>query len=102
LVAWLLWERTKTTRSLTLSNSKLIDVLEKTIVLAQSKGPLEFQAVQAMGMQYPVQEVAYDPSDEAEARRLGEIPPDAKDALNAYERDALDDSFLSDLDFLGR
>jgi hypothetical protein len=55
-----------------------------------------------MSMQYPVQETAYDPSDEAEARRLGELAPDPKDVLNAYERDALDDSFLSDLDYLGR
>lgn len=102
LVAWLLWERTRTTRSLTLSNEHLIAVLEKTIVLAQSKGPLEFQAVQAMSMQYPVQEAVFDPSDEAEARRLGEIPLDAKDVLNAHERDALDDSFLDELDFLGR
>ena len=102
LVAWLLWERTRTTRSLTLTNEHLIKVLDRTISLAQSKGPLEFQAIQAMGMQYSGPETAYDPSDEAEARRLGEYGPDPKEALNAYERDAVDDSFLSDLDFLGR
>jgi hypothetical protein len=82
------------------TTTRLVEVLDKTITLAQSKGPLEFQAVQAMTMQYPVQETQYDPSDEAEARRLGEYKPAVEDVLNGYERDAADDSFLNDLKVL--
>lgn len=99
-MTWLLWERHRLLSELTGALDKTIGVLDRTISLAQAKGPLEFQAVEAMRVQYPgVQaEPFYDPSDEAEARRLGEVDETGpvRDELNGYESDARD--FIVELD----
>lgn len=56
-------------------------LLDKAIALLSSKGPLEFQAVQAMSVGYTANE-RYDPSDEAEIDRMrafGLVPAEEGD-----------------------
>ena len=62
------------------ANESQAQLLDKTVAILSAKGPLEFQAVQAMSQPglYNEPEV-YDPSDEAEIDRLrafGIIPTD--------------------------
>lgn len=52
---------------------KSIDLHDKAITLLSTKDPLAFQSVQAMSSPVPYTDMDYDPSDEAEARRLADL-----------------------------
>ena len=60
LVTWLLLERHRSQKNTTQILVKVIedqdDLIDKLTVLLSTKDPLAFQAVQAMGMQYPQSE----------------------------------------------
>lgn len=71
---------------------KQAELLDKTIALLSAKGPLEFQALQAMNQTGLYTDEPYDPSDEAEIDKLkafGMIPADEEGAVNGDEDDEL-------------
>lgn len=71
-------------------------LLDKAIAILSSKGPLEFQALQAMNQSGLYTDDRYDPSDEAEADKLkafGIVPADEEgfpDGLYGSPTDELD------------
>ena len=106
LVAWTVTTTQKTTLSLSDRSTRLVEavleaddararLLDKAIVLLSTKDPLAFQGVQAMNQHGPYDE-RYDPSDEAELKRLGEAikegdisVDDSDEATREQEREFL-------------
>lgn len=73
----------ETVEYLTRAGESQTKLLDKAFALLSAKGPLEFQAVQAMSVGYT--DDRFDPSEEAEADRLkafGIIPPEEEGDLN--------------------
>lgn len=95
-MAYLLWERRQTLSDVTGLTGEQLRVIDKLTTLLSTKDPLAFQAVQAMQYQHgysvPDDEI-YDPSDEAENRRLEYREQSERDELNGTERDAYDAIF---------
>jgi hypothetical protein len=63
-------------------------LLDKAFALLSAKGPLEFQAVQAMNQSGALYTEPYDPSDEAEIEKMkafGMIPGDEEGAVHGED-----------------
>ena len=74
---------------------KQLDVIEKSFAQLRASDPWQYQSIQAMAAP-GVYDTEYDPSEEAEARRIAErsnTKEELEESLNAEERSVLDDLF---------
>lgn len=82
---------TESISAVAVSHESQTQILDKALALIAAKGPLEFQAVQAMNQTGGLYtEGRYDPSDEAEFDKLkafGMIPGDEEGTLNGNGSD---------------
>lgn len=72
-----------------------LDLIDKSITMVRAAGPWEYQQVQAMSQNGLYDEI-YDPSPEAEARRIADRQNNVdgmEEALNGEERAVLGDLF---------
>lgn len=72
-----------------------IDLNEKAFAQLRSSDPWQYQAIQSM-TQTALYDTEYDPSEEADARRIAErnnTKEELEETLNAEESAALDDLF---------
>lgn len=95
---WLLVRQQKATTDLLKEQNtvalKHVDLLEKAFTQLRSADPWQYQ--QAMYAASPVYDEPYDPSEEADARRIAERQNNAgemEEALNGSEAAALEDLF---------
>lgn len=74
---------------------KQLEVVDKAVALVRAADPWQYQAIQAMQYQVPY-DADYDPSPEAEARRIAErdsAVDDMEGEMNADERAVFGDLF---------
>lgn len=100
---WLLLRQQRQTEHLLAAQSKVhrdvqlqqLDVIEKAFAQLRSTDPWQYQAIQVMN-QNAEYDKPYDPSEEAEAKRIAQrqnAVDDMEESLNGYESAALDDIF---------
>lgn len=100
---WLLYRQQSQTRALLEQQAvsqravqlRQLDLIDKSVALVRAADPWQYQQIQAMDNAGMYDEV-YDPSPEAEARRIAERQSrvdEMEEELNAQERDALADLF---------
>jgi hypothetical protein len=81
------------TRRQELQSQLTAQLVDKALALVAARGPLEFQAIQAMNPASGYDSDNFDPSDEAEIKRL-------QDLQRAYQEDDLsgdEQGFIDDL-----
>lgn len=72
------------------ANESQAQLLDKAFALLSAKGPLEFQAVQAMNQTGLYTEEPYDPSDESEIEKMkafGIIPANEEGAVDGDDEE---------------
>ena len=103
LLTWLLIrEKSQSAKALeqqavTLRGAQLrqLDIIEKEFSQLRAADPWQYQAIQSMAAP-ALYDTEYDPSEEADARRIADrnnTKEDLEEALNAEESAALDDIF---------
>lgn len=72
-----------------------LDILEKSFAQLRASDPWQYQSIQAVAQPH-LYDTEYDPSEEAEARRIAErnnTQEELEETLHAEESAALDDIF---------
>ena len=103
LLTWLLIrEKSQSAKALeqqavTLRGAQLrqLDIIEKAFSQLRAADPWQYQAIQSMAAP-ALYDTEYDPSEEADARRIADrnkTKEDLEEALNAVESAAIDDIF---------